>query len=116
MDKNHLDKDFAKIAELFQIYQNSLSSNNNASLLEQTKSKIVVQFWKTIQKAAISSEMKEQSDIIVETIVNCIETYVNKDPTEFSKITYSSIIRALKAKADTETFENKTGMIDYEKK
>ena len=110
MDKNHLDIDFAKIAELFQIYQNSLSSNNNASLLEQTKSKIVVQFWKTIQKAAISSEMKEQSDIIVETIVNCIETYVNKDPTEFSKLTYSSIIRAIKAKADTETFENKTGM------
>ena len=110
MDKNHLDKDFAKIAELFQIYQNSLSSNNNASLLEQTKSKIIVQFWKTIQKAAITSEMKEQSDIIVETIVNCIETYLNKDTTEFTKLTYSSIIRAIKAKADTETFENKTGM------
>ena len=110
MDKNHLDKDFARIAELFQIYQNSLSSNNNASLLEQTKSKIVVQFWKTIQKAAITSEMKEQSDIIVKKIVKCLETYSNKEATEFCKLTYTSIIKSLKTKADTEAFETKSGM------
>lgn len=110
MDKNHLDKDFAKIAELFQIYQDSFSLNNNASLLEQIKSKIVVQFWKTIQKAAISSEMKEQSDIIVKKIVKCLETYSNKEATEFCKLTYTSIIKSLKTKADTEAFENKSGM------
>lgn len=44
MDINHLDNDFAKTAKLFETYKEALSQDNNDSLIEQTKDKIVIQF------------------------------------------------------------------------
>lgn len=110
MEKNHLDNDFTKIAELFQKYEIVLSSNNTASAIDGFKDKIVVQFWKTIQKAAISEEMKEQSDLIVNKIVYCLGKYSDKEPEDFCKLTYASIMKALKSKADIDEFEKKSGM------
>ncbi len=111
MDMNHLDNDFAKAEELFLTYKEALSHKNNDSLLEQTKDKIVIQFWKIIQKTkSISSEMKEQSDLIVKKVVYCLNTYSDKAPKDFCKLTYSSIIKVLKGNADTEAFESKSGM------
>jgi len=111
MDMNHLDNDFAKTEELFLIYKGALSQEKNDSLLEQTKDKIVIQFWKIIQKTkSISSEMKEHSDLVVKKVITCLATYSDKAPEEFCKLTYASIIKALKGNADTESFETKSGM------
>ena len=111
MDMNHLDNDFVIAAELFITYKEALSQNNNDSLIEQTKSKIVIQFYQIIQKSkSMSEELKEYSDIIVQKVVTCLKTYSDKNPDEFCKLTYSSIRKALKGKADTESFESKTGM------
>ncbi len=111
MDMNHLDNDFAKAAKLFETYKEALSQDNNDSLIEQTKDKIVIQFWRIIQKTkSISDEMKEQSDLIVKKVVYCLNTYSNKASEDFCKLTYSSIIKVLKGNADTESFELKSGM------
>lgn len=108
---NHLDNDFAKTEELFLIYKEAISQEKNDSLLEQTKDKIVIQFWKIIQKTkSISSEMKEHSDLVVKKVITCLATYSDKAPEEFCKLTYASIIKALKGNADTESFETKSGM------
>lgn len=108
---NHLDNDFAKAARLFQTYKDALSHKNNASLLEQTKDKIVVQFWKVIQKSKnMTAEMKEHSDLIVKAIINCLKTYPDKAPEEFCKLTYASITKALRGKEETNSFEEKSGM------
>lgn len=108
---NHLDNDFAKAAQLFETYKEALSQDNNDSLIEQTKDKIVIQFWRIIQKTkSISDEMKEQSDLIIKKVVYCLNTYSNKVPEDFCKLTYSSIIKVLKGNADTESFEAKSGM------
>lgn len=108
---NHLDNDFAKAAGLFQTYKYALSQKNNASLLEQTKDKIVVQFWKIIQKSKnMTTEMKEHSDLIVKAIINCLKTYPDKEPEEFCKLTYASIAKALRGKEETNSFEEKSGM------
>ena len=111
MDMNHLDNDFAKAAKLFETYKEALSQENNDSLIEQTKDKIVIQFWRIIQKTrSISAEMKDHSDIIVQKVIDCLSAYSEKVPEEFCKLTYSSIIRRLKGNADTEAFESKSGM------
>ena len=111
MDMNHLDNDFAKAAKLFETYKEALSQDNNDSLIEQTKDKIVIQFWRIIQKTkSISDEMKEQSDLIIKKVVYCLNSYSNKIPEDFCKLTYSSIIKVLKGNADTESFEEKSGM------
>ena len=111
MDMNHLDNDFAKAAKLFETYKEALSQDNNDSLIEQTKDKIVIQFWRIIQKTkSISEEMKDHSDIIVQKVIDCLSTYSEKTPEEFCKLTYSSIIKRLKGNADTESFESKSGM------
>ena len=108
---NHLDNDFAKAAKLFETYKEALSQDNNDSLIEQTKDKIVIQFWRIIQKTkSISDEMKEQSYLIIKKVVYCLNTYSNKVPEDFCKLTYSSIIKVLKGNADTESFEAKSGM------
>ena len=108
---NHLDNDFAKAAKLFETYKEALSQDNKDSLIEQTKDKIVIQFWRIIQKTkSISDEMKEQSDLIIKKVVYCLNTYSNKVPEDFCKLTYSSIIKVLKGNADTESFEAKSGM------
>ena len=108
---NHLDNDFAKAAKLFETYKEALSQDNNDSLIEQTKDKIVIQFWRIIQKTkSISDEMKEQSDLIIKKVAYCLNTYSNKVPEDFCKLTYSSIIKVLKGNADTESFEAKSGM------
>ena len=94
MDMNHLDNDFVIAAELFITYKEALSQNNNDSLIEQTKSKIVIQFYQIIQKSkSMSEELKEYSDIIVQKVVTCLKTYSDKNPDEFCKLTYSSINR-----------------------
>lgn len=111
MDMNHLDNDFAKAAKLFETYKEALSQENNDSLIEQTKDKIVIQFWRIIQKTrSISAEMKDHSDIIVQKVIDCLSAYSEKVPEEFCKLTYSSIIRRLKGNADIEAFESKSGM------
>ena len=111
MDINHLDNDFAKAAKLFETYKEALSQDNNDSLIEQTKDKIVIQFWRIIQKIkSISDEMKEQSDLIVKKVVYCLNNYSNKASEDFCKLTYSSIIKVLKGNVDTESFELKSGM------
>ena len=108
---NHLDNDFAKVAKLFETYKEALSQDNNDSLIEQTKDKIVIQFWRIIQKTkSISEEVKDHSDIIVQKVIDCLSTYSEKAPEEFCKLTYSSIIKRLKGNADTESFESKSGM------
>lgn len=111
MDMNHLDNNFAKVAKLFETYKEALSQDNNDSLIEQTKDKIVIQFWRIIQKTkSISEEVKDHSDIIVQKVIDCLSTYSEKAPEEFCKLTYSSIIKRLKGNADTESFESKSGM------
>lgn len=111
MDMNHLDNDFSRIEELFMIYKNALSHENNDALKEQIKHKIIVQFWKTIQKTkSISDEMKEFTDIIVKKVIYCLNHYPDVSPKDFCKLTFVSIKKAFKRKIDTETFELKTGM------
>ena len=111
MDIDNLNIDFAKIAELYQMYKDALSIGNNNCLVEQLKDKIVVTFWKTIRKAkSVTTEMKEYSDLIVNKIIYCLKKYPNKNPEDFCKLTYVSIMKILKAKADLDSFENLSGM------
>lgn len=108
---HHLDNDFSKAEELFLTYKEALSQGNNDSLIEQTKDKIVIQFWRIIQKTkSISEEMKEYSDLIVLKVIKCLTKYSDKTPKEFCKLTYSSIMKRLRGEADTDSFESKSGM------
>ena len=111
-DKHHLDNDFDKINSLYLDYLKALNSSNNEALVLQIKEKIVVAFWKTLQKASsITSEMIEHTDILVQKIYYCMdECTAYENPFCFSKYTYTSIKRALGAKVDTEQFEIKSGM------
>ena len=111
-DKHHLDNDFDKINSLYLDYLKAMNCPNNEVLLLQIKEKIVVAFWKTLQKASsITSEMIEHTDILVQKIYYCMDECVKyENPFCFSKYTYSSIKRALGAKVDTEQFEIKSGM------
>ena len=111
-DKHHLDNDFDKINSLYLDYLKALNSPNNEVLLLQVKEKIVVAFWKTLQKASsITPEMIEHTDVLVQKIYYCMDEYSDfENPFGFSKYTYTSIKRALGAKADSEEFESKTGM------
>ncbi len=111
-DKHHLDNDFDKINSLYLDYLKALNCPNNEVLLLQTKEKIVVAFWKTLQKASsITPEMIEHTDVLVQKIYYCIEECAKYDnPLCFSKYTYTSIKRALGSKVDVEQFEIKSGM------
>ncbi len=111
-DKHHLDNDFDKINSLYLDYLKALKQSNNEVLVLQIKEKIVVAFWKTLQKASsITSEMIEHTDILVQKIYYCMDVCAKYDnPLCFSKYTYTSIKKALGAKADTEQFEIKSGM------
>lgn len=111
-DKHHLDNDFDKINSLYLDYLKALECPDNEVLLLQLKEKIVVAFWKTLQKASsITSEMIEHTDILVQKIYYCMDEYADfENPFGFSKYTYTSIKRALGAKVDTEQFEIKSGM------
>ena len=111
-DKHHLDNDFDKINSLYLDYIKALECPNNEVLLLQIKEKIVVAFWKTLQKASsISSEMIEHTDVLVQKIYYCMDECAKyENPFCFSKYTYTSIKKALGAKVDTEQFEIKSGM------
>lgn len=111
-DTHHLDNDFDKINSLYLDYLKALDCPNNEVLLLQIKEKIVVAFWKTLQKASsITQEMIEHTDVLVQKIYYCIDECAKYDnPLCFSKYTYTSIKRALGAKVDTEQFEIKSGM------
>lgn len=111
-DKHHLDNDFDKINSLYLDYLKALNQSNNELLVLQIKEKIVVAFWKTLQKASsITSEMIEHTDVLVQKIYYCMDECAKYDnPLCFSKYTYTSIKKALGAKADTEQFEIKSGM------
>lgn len=111
-DKHHLDNDFDKINSLYLDYLKALKQSNNEVLVLQIKEKIVVAFWKTLQKASsITPEMIEHTDVLVQKIYYCMEEYADfENPFGFSKYTYTSIKRALGAKVDTEQFEIKSGM------
>lgn len=111
-DKHHLDNDFDKINSLYLDYLKALECPNNEVLLLQIKEKIVVAFWKTLQKASsITSEMIEHTDVLVQKIYYCMDECKDyENPFCFSKYTYISIKRALGSKVDTEQFEIKSGM------
>lgn len=111
-DKHHLDNDFDIINSLYLDYLKALNQSNNEVLVLQTKEKIVVAFWKTLQKASsITSEMIEHTDVLVQKIYYCMDECAKYDnPLCFSKYTYTSIKRALGAKVDIEQFEIKSGM------
>ena len=111
-DNHHLDNDFDKINSLYLDYLKALNSPNNGTLLLQIKEKIVVAFWKTLQKASsITAEMIEHTDVLVKTIYRCLDKCEEfNNPTCFCKITFDAIKKALGAKANTEEFERKSGM------
>jgi len=111
-DKHHLDNDFDIINSLYLDYLKALNQSNNEVLVLQIKEKIVVAFWKTLQKASsITSEMIEHTDVLVQKIYYCMDECAKYDnPLCFSKYTYTSIKRALGAKVDIEQFEIKSGM------
>jgi len=111
-DKHHLDNDFQKIDNLYLDYLKASANPDDTNLIIQIKEKIIVAFWSTMQKASsITPEMIEHTDILVKTINNCLDTCsTNNDFHGFCKYTYSSIVRALKSKADTAAFEEKVKM------
>ena len=111
-NNHHLDNDFDKINSLYLNYLEALKCPNNENLIFQIKEKIVVTFWKTLQKtASITQNMIEHTDVLVQKIYYCINKCVDfNDPFCFSKYTYKSIKNALGAKADAEEFEINSGM------
>lgn len=111
-NNHHLDNDFDKINSLYLNYLEALKCPNNENLILQIKEKIVVTFWKTLQKtSSITKNMIEHTDVLVQKIYYCIDKCVDfKDPFCFSKYTYKSIKNALGAKADAEEFEINSGM------
>lgn len=111
-NKHHLDNDFDKINSLYLDYLKALNCPDNEVLLLQIKEKIVVAFWKALQKASsITLEMIEHTDVLVQKIYYCMDECKDyENPFCFSKYTYASVKRALGAKVDTEQFEIKSGM------
>ena len=111
-DKHHLDNDFEKIDCLYLDYIRAMNGPNNENLLLQIKEKIVVAFWKTLQKASsITPEMIEHTDLLVEKIYYCMDKCSENDDFHgFCKYTYVSIVKALRAEADKDAFEEETGM------
>lgn len=111
-NKHHLDNDFEKIDCLYLDYIRALNCPNNENLLLQIKEKIVVAFWKTLQKASsITPEMIEHTDILIKKIYYCMEKCSENDDFHgFCKYTYFSIVKALRAEADKDAFEEETGM------
>ena len=92
-------------------YIKALKCPNNENLLLQIKEKIVVAFWKTLQKASsITPEMIEHTDVLVQKIYYCMDKCsANDDFHGFCKYTYKSIVLGLKQKAGVEDFAEKTG-------
>lgn len=111
-DKHHLDNDFQKIDNLYLDYLKASANPDDAKRKLQIKEKLIIAFWRTMQKASsITPTMIEHTDILVKTINNCLDTCsTNNDFHGFCKYTYSSIVRALKSKADTAAFEEKVKM------
>ncbi len=111
-DKHHLDNDFDIINSLYLDYLKALNQSNNEVLLLQLKEKIVVAFWKTLQKASsITSEMIEHTDVMIQKIYYCMDECAKyENQLCFSKYTFTSIKKALGTKVDTEQFEIKSGM------
>ncbi len=111
-DKHHLDNDFDKINSLYLDYLKALECPHNEVLLLQLKEKIVVAFWKTLQKASsITSEMIEHTDVMIQKIYYCMDECAKyENQLCFSKYTFTSIKKALGTKVDTEQFEIKSGM------
>lgn len=111
-NNHHLDNDFEKINSLYLNYLEALKCPNNENLILQIKEKIVVTFWKTLQKtSSITQNMIEHTDVLVQKIYYCIDKCVDfNDPFCFSKYTYKSIKNALGAKTDAEEFEINSGM------
>lgn len=111
-DKHHLDNDFDKINSLYLDYIKALNSPNNEVLLLQIKEKIVVAFWKALQKASkITPEMIEHTDVLVQTIYYCMNKYATcNNPLCFGNCTFEAIRKKLVAKANTQNFERKSGM------
>ena len=111
-DKHHLDNDFDKINSLYLDYLKALNCPNNEVLLLQIKEKIVVAFWKTLQKASsITSEMIEHTDELIKTIYYCLDKCSNyNNPRCFSSITFDAIKKRLGAKANIDKFEKTSGM------
>lgn len=112
IDKHHLDNDFEKIDCLYLDYIRAMNGSNNENLLLQIKEKIVVSFWKTLQKASsITPEMIEHTDLLVEKIYYCMDKCsAQEDFHGFCRYTYVAIVKALRSEADKESFEEETGM------
>lgn len=111
-DKHHLDNDFDKINSLYLDYLKALECPNNEVLLFQIKEKIVVAFWKTLQKTSkITSKMIEHTDVLVKTIYRCLDDCKKfNNPYCFTKIALEAVRKALADKANTEEFERQSGM------
>lgn len=112
IDKYHLNNDFEKIDCLYLDYIKALNCPDNETLLLQIKEKIVVAFWRTLQKASsITPEMIEHTDILIKKIYYCMEKCSENDNFHgFCKYTYVAIVKALRAEADKDAFEEETGM------
>ncbi len=110
-DKHHLDNDFKKIDCLYLEYLKALGNKNNENLLIQIREKIVVAFWKTLQKASsITPEMIEHTDVLINKIYYCMNKCAEDGIQSFCKYTYVSIVKALRTEADKDAFEEESGM------
>ncbi len=111
-DKHHLDNDFDRINSLYLDYLKALDCPNNEVLLFQIKEKIIVAFWKTLQKASsITPEMIEHTDVLVKTIYHCLDKCSDyNNPLCFSSITFDAIKKRLGVKANIDRFERTSGM------
>lgn len=109
---HHLDADFKKINELFLTYTKSLSNPQDTNLRLELRGKIIVEFWKALQKSSsVSKKMIEHSDLIVKKVDYCIKKCsTNFDYHDFAKYTFSSIKKTLISEANTNSFEEKSGM------
>lgn len=109
MDMHHIDDNFSKIEKLFQQFKEAVSRGNNDFAIWGFNQKIVVEFIDAINASNISKEMKDHADLIVEKVRYCLDKYRDKQPEEFSKLTYTSIIKLLKSIADKNQFEEIVG-------
>ena len=110
-DKHHLNNDFNKIDYLYLEYLKALDNKNTENLLLQIREKIVVAFWKTLQKASsITPEMIEHTDVLINKIYYCMNKCAEDRIQGFCKYTYVSIVKALRTEADKDAFEDESGM------
>lgn len=109
-DKNHLDSDYSKIDALYISYIQALNQSNNQDFILQTRQKIIVTFWKILKKAkSVTPEMSEHTELMIDKIDYCLEHFHEETNSGFGKYTYTSVLRALKMRAEETQFAEVNG-------